>query len=52
MKVWVGGCVFIKGRWRVLGEFSKLRGQIKMNIFLEKKILNTDGRPYGLWFNI
>lgn len=33
--------------WRILGEFSKLRGQIKMNIFLEKKIISTDGREYG-----
>lgn len=36
----------VKG-WGILEEFSELRGEIKMNILLEKKIRNTDGRQYG-----
>lgn len=37
----------MKKGWKILGEFLNLRGQIKMSIFLEKEIRNTDGRQYG-----
>ena len=51
--------MIIRREWRILREYSKLGGQIRMNIFLEKKIKITDGRQdglvslrNGLWFNI
>lgn len=36
-EVSVGGYVVIGGDGEILGEFSKLRGQIKMNIFWKRR---------------